>query len=139
MAASDIVPMRWLDAALAERPLQRQLDDLLRRYIVNRVDETVTRYIESGPEYPDGTGRNIPVEKGELDPSYADLANTKFGWPLRVNPGVFSGMTQAVGNWRDANIQYNPLGPNSNNFVSWILRECEVRAAPPPFSRPYGW
>jgi hypothetical protein len=106
---------------------------------VNRVSETETRYIESGPENEDGTGQNIARDTPTLHPSNANTLTTHFGEPRRVKPEVLSCMTQAVLNWNAANIQYNPLGPNSNSFASWILHECGAPALPNALARPLGW
>jgi hypothetical protein len=48
-------------------------------------------------------------------------------------------MKQAVRNWNDANIAYDPLGPNSNSFASWLLRDAGIGAWPPILSTPPGW
>jgi hypothetical protein len=88
----------------------------------------------------DETDRNIAEEFNSLPTQDANwLSHTVFGAPVDAKPEALACMTEAVLNWNLANIEYNPLGPNSNSFVGWILHECSVRAWPDVHARTIGW
>jgi uncharacterized protein RhaS with RHS repeats len=97
---------------------------------------------------------NTTIESGENPNTHQNQANatkgttqrndnvyfTWHGQKRRVDCKVIDCMKQAVANWNSANHRYDAvLGPNSNGFISWILKECGKNDPPPLFSRTPGW
>lgn len=106
-------------------------------YVVARDSKCETWYFESGPDPK--TNQNHASASTVLHKSNAETSLTTPGWPRKSDCKVVACMIQAVRNWNDANITYNFLGPNSNSFASWILRECGAKNGRPPGPRAPGW
>jgi alpha-tubulin suppressor-like RCC1 family protein len=111
-------------------------------YLVVRRSRTDLRYTESGPQNPTAEspyGQNVADEHEDLAmPNPAWLAS---GVRRTVTNQMLECLAEeaAIKNWNDANIQYNPFGPNSNTFISWIVNECNIPARPSPLARAIGW
>jgi RHS repeat-associated protein len=105
-------------------------------YIVAKDSQCKTTYIESGPN---PGGQNQAGESGTLGSGNANAWITWTGSTKTVDCKVIQCMKRSVQNWNDANIKYNPLGPNSNSFTSWIMQECGARGGPPFGASAPGW
>ena len=66
---------------------------------------------------------------------------TKSGWPVRVSAeAITECLINAQTTWNDYGLAYGPmLGPNSNTFVNWALKRCDIPAKPSMFAMPVGW
>jgi hypothetical protein len=104
-------------------------------YIVAKDSQCKTWYIESGPN----NGQNEANASETLGKGNSEAWITWTGWTKTADCKVVECMKRSVNNWNDANIGYNPLGPNSNSFASWIMKECGTRGGPPFGASAPGW
>lgn len=106
-------------------------------YIVAKDAQCKTWNIESGPN--DRTGQNEAGASETLGKGNREAWVTWTGWTRTADCKVVECMKRSVQNWNDAKIGYNPLGPNSNSFASWIMQECGARGGPPFGASAPGW
>jgi RHS repeat-associated protein len=104
-------------------------------YIVAKDAQCKTWYIESGPN----GNQNFAGEGNSPKGLDATSSTTWTGDTGTSDCKVVECLRRSIANWNSANVAYDPMGPNSNSFVSWILTECGMHFAPPPTGRTPGW
>ena len=104
-------------------------------YAVTTDSQCQTMTTESGPTGPQATGQNrsnnAPWGR-EGDPN---KENDPFRDPKYYKSSSCeeaSCIRRSSDSWRMANIRYRISGPNSNSFMRWLIRECNLKGVLPP-------
>lgn len=107
-------------------------------YIAAKDSQCKTWYLESGPD-PQTNQNKAWEPTGTMSSGNASAWITWTGSTTTVDCKVVECMKRSVNNWNSANITYNPLGPNSNSYTSWLMKECGARGGPPFLASTPGW
>lgn len=108
-------------------------------YVVATNSNCQTTIYESGPQNPPGGGYGQNIASPAKPRPAGGAGSTSSSRSSGVDCGAIGCLDRSANNWNSANIAYDPLGPNSNSYASWLNRECNLGHIGPPPGRGVGW